>query len=98
MIAGRLLNKVINIFTGLFGMATVVVMFILALNNMLPVNFLGEKAISLGFARTYLTLATVLCAGLEFTLKRNVILAVIFAAIIVAVAAMTLYADFGMTL
>lgn len=98
MIVGRLLNKFINIFTGLFGMATVVIMFVIALNNMLPINFLGEKAITLGYLRTYFTLATVLCAGLEFTLKRNLILAVIFAAIIVAVAAMTLYSDFGITL
>ena len=97
MIAGRLLNKVINIFTGLFGMATVVVMFILALNNLLPINFLGEKAITLGYFRTYFTLATVLCAGLEFTLKRNVILAAVFAAILIAVVVMTLYADFGVT-
>ena len=98
MIVGRLLNKFINIFTGLFGMATVLVMFVLALNNLLPVNFLGEKAISLGYMRTYFTLATVLCAGLEFTLKRNVIFAAVFAAILIAVVVMTLYVDFGMSL
>ena len=98
MIVGRLLNKVINVFTGLFGIATVVVMFIIALNNALPVNFLGEKAITLGRLRTYFTLATVLCAGLEFTLKRNLVIAIIFAAIIIAVAALTLYTDFGMSL
>ncbi len=98
MIVGRLLNKFINVFTGLFGIATVIVMFVIYLNNALPINFLGEKAIALGRWQTYLTLATVFCAGLEFTLKRNVILALIFAAIIVAVAALVLYTDFGMSL
>lgn len=96
MVVGKALNKIINIFTGLFGIATVVVMFIICLNNALPINFLGDKAISLGYARTYLTLATVMCAGLEFTLKRGLILAIIFAAILVAVAAFMLYTDFGM--
>ena len=96
MIVGRFLNKFINVFTGLFGIATVVVMFVIYLNNALPINFLGEKAITLGLWRTYLTLATVFCAGLEFTLKRNVILAIIFAAIIVAVAAFMLYTDFAL--
>ena len=96
MIVGRFLNKFINVFTGLFGIATVVVMFVIYLNNALPINFLGDTAVTLGHWRTYLTLATVFCAGLEFTLKRNVILAIIFAAIIVAVAAFMLYTDFGM--
>lgn len=96
MIVGRLLNKFINIFTGLFGIATVIVMFIIYLNNALPVNFLGDKAVTLGHFRTYLTLATVFCAGLEFTLKRNIILSIVFAAIIVAVAAFMLYTDFAM--
>ena len=95
MVIGRFLNKFINIFTGLFGIATVIVMFIIYLNNALPINFLGEKAVTLGHLRTYFTLATVFCAGLEFTLKRNIILAIIFAAILVAVAAFMLYIDFG---
>ena len=96
MIVGKILNKFINVFTGLFGIATVVVMFIIYLNNALPINFLGDSAITLGHFRTYFTLLTVFCAGLEFTLKRNVILAIIFAAILVAVAAFMLYTDFGM--
>ena len=96
MIIGKILNKFINVFTGLFGIATVVVMFVIYLNNALPINFLGESAITLGHLRTYFTLLTVFCAGLEFTLKRNVILAIIFAAILVAVAAFMLYTDFGM--
>lgn len=93
MIVGRLLNKVINVFTGLFGIATVVVMLIIYINNSLP--FLGGKAATLGSVRNYLTLATVFCAGLEFTLKRNIILAAIFAAILVAVAAFMMYTDFA---
>lgn len=93
MIIGRFVNKFINVFTGLFGIATVVVMLIIYINNALPVNFLGEKAITLGRVRNYLTLATVFCAGLEFTLKRNILLAVIFAAILVAVAAFMIYTD-----
>ncbi|MDE6029198.1 MAG: hypothetical protein K2F90_02615 [Clostridiales bacterium] len=96
MIVGKFINKFINVFTGLFGIATVVIMFVIYLNNALPINFLGDKAITLGHYRTYFTLVTVFCAGLEFTLKRNVFLAVIFAAIIVAVAAFMLYTDFGM--
>lgn len=95
MVVGKILNKFINVFTGLFGIATVVIMFVIYLNNALPVNFLGEKAITLAHLRNYFTLATVFCAGLEFTLKRNIILAIIFAAILVAVAAFMLYTDFG---
>lgn len=94
MIVGRLLNKVINVFTGLFGIATVVVMLIIYINNA-GGNFLGEAAFTLGNWKNYLTLATVFCAGLEFTLKRNVILAIVFAAIIVAVAVFMLYTDFA---
>ena len=33
MIVGRLLNKVINIFTGLFGIATLILMLIVYINN-----------------------------------------------------------------
>lgn len=97
MVIGKIINKFINVFTGLFGIATVVIMFIIYLNNAVPVNFLGDAAITLGHFRTYFTLATVFCAGLEFTLKRNVILAIIFAAIIVAVGAFMLYTDFALT-
>ena len=43
--------------------------------------------------RNYFTLATIFCAGIEFTLKRNVILAVVFAVIVVAVAAFMIYSD-----
>lgn len=97
MVVGRLLNKFINIFTGLFGIATVVLMFIIYLNSSLPVNFLGDKATVLGNLKNYFTLATVFCAGLEFTLKRNLILAIIFAAIVVATAAFMLYTDFSVS-
>lgn len=94
MIVGRVINKFINIFTGLFGIATVILMLIIYLNNAMPFTLIPvEAAIKIGHARNYCTLATVFCAGIEFTLKRNVILAVIFAAIIVAVAAFMIYTD-----
>ncbi len=94
MIVGRILNKVINIFTGLFGIATLVLMLIVYINNAAPIIPVAA-AIKIGNARNYCTLATVFCAGAEFTLKRNVILAIVFAGIIVAVAAFMLYTDFA---
>lgn len=98
MIVGRVLNKFINVFTGLFGIATVVLMLVIYINSAVPVNFLGEKAIMLGNLKDYFMLATVFCAGLEFTLKRNIILAVIFAAIVIATAVFMLYIDFSVNL
>lgn len=98
MVVGRVINKFINIFTGLFGIATVIIMLVIYINNALPISFLGEAAITLGHLKNYFTLATVFCAGLEFTLKRNVILAIIFAVILVAAAAFMLYIDFGLSL
>lgn len=93
MIAGRLLNKVINIFTGLFGMATLVLMLIVYLNNAVGGIIPASAALSIGQARNYCTLATVFCAGIEFTLKRNVVVAIIFACIVVAVAVFMIYTD-----
>lgn len=93
MIVGRLLNKVINIFTGLFGIATIILMLIVYINNAMGGIIPADAALSIGSARNYCTLATVLCAGIEFTLKRNVILAIVFAGIIVAVAVFMIYTD-----
>ena len=93
MITGRILNKFINVFTGLFGIATVIVMLIIYINSASPINFLGENAITLGNWKNYLTLATVFCAGLEFTLKRNFIFAIVFAVIIASLLVFMLYTD-----
>ncbi|MBD5131396.1 MAG: hypothetical protein HDT28_02200 [Clostridiales bacterium] len=92
MITGRILNKIINIFTGLFGIATLVLMLIVYLNNLAGI-IPSDIAIKIGAARNYCTLATVFCAGVEFTLKRNIIFAIVFACIIVAVAAFMIYTD-----
>jgi len=94
VIAGRLLNKIINIFTGLFGIATLILMLIVYINNMTGI-IPTAAAVSINNARNYCTLATVFCAGIEFTLKRNVIFAVIFACIVAAVGAIMLYTDFA---
>lgn len=94
MIVGRMLNKVINIFTGLFGIATLVLMLVVYINNASSV-IPAATAIRIGNIRNYCTLATVFCAGLEFTLKRNIILAIVFGCIIVAVASFMLYTDFA---
>lgn len=92
MIIGRALNKIINVFTGMFGIATLILMLIMYVNNM--VTFLpAQGAVNVSIARNYLTLATVFCAGAEFTFKRNIFLAIIFAAIVVAVAAIMIYTD-----
>lgn len=95
MIVGRALNKVINIFTGLFGIATLILMLIVYLNNafggFIPYDIIAK----ISMARDYTTLGTVLCAGAEFTLKRNVILAIVFAGIVVAVVVFMLYTDFA---
>ncbi len=94
MIVGRVLNKFINIFTGLFAIATLILMLIIYINNAAGGNIMPvSAAASIGNARNYCTLATVFCAGTEFTLKRNFILAIVFAAIIVAVAAFMIYTD-----
>ena len=94
MIIGRLLNKLINIFTGLFGIATLVLMLVIYINNALSGAIMPvDIAIKVGNARNYCTLATVFCAGVEFTLKRNVVLVIVFAAIIAAVAAFMIYTD-----
>ncbi len=93
MVVGRLINKVINVFTGLFGMATLVLMLIIYLNNAIGGFIPSAAAQNIAVARDYCTLATVFCAGIEFTLKRNVILAVVFAGLIVAVATFMLYTD-----
>lgn len=95
MIVGRLLNKIINIFTGLFGMATLVLLLIIYLNNALGGIIPAAAAINIGTARNYCALATVFCAGIEFTLKRNVVVAIIFACIVVAVAMFMVYYDFA---
>ena len=95
MIAGRVINKVINVFTGLFGIATLVLMLIIYLNNGIGGLIPSAAAQNIAVARDYTTLATVFCAGIEFTLKRNVILAIIFAGLIVAVAVFMLYTDFA---
>lgn len=93
MIAGRVLNKVINIFTGLFGIATIILMLVCYINSALG-GFLPAHVIAtIESGRNYSTLATVFCAGIEFTLKRNVVLAIVFACIVVAVAAFMLYTD-----
>lgn len=95
MVVGRVVNKVINIFTGLFGIATLILMLIVYLNNAVGGLIPADIAQNIATARDYTTLATVFCAGIEFTLKRNVILAIIFAGLIVAVAVFMLYTDFA---
>ncbi|MCH5164858.1 MAG: hypothetical protein J1G01_00460 [Clostridiales bacterium] len=93
MIVGRLLNKIINIFTGLFGIATLVLMLVIYLNNAAGGIISVSAAQSVARARNYFTLATVLCAGAEFTLKRNIIAAIIFAGVIAAVTVFMIYTD-----
>lgn len=100
MVVGRIINKFINIFTGLFGIITLVLMLIIYINYSVKVGdnpgILPEAAMeAINRARNYFTLATVFCAGAEFTLKRNVILAIIFACIVAGVAAFMVYADFA---
>ena len=93
MIIGKYLNKVINIFTGTFAIATLVLMLVWYINNSFG-GFMPESAVlTVERFRNYFTLATIFCAGIEFTLKRNVILAVVFAVIVVAVAAFMIYSD-----
>lgn len=99
MVVGRLLNKVINIFTGLFAISTLVLMLVWYINNAVGGFILPANALTtVERLRNYFTLATIFCAGIEFTLKRSVVLAVIFACIVVACAGFMLYTDFGVTL
>ena len=93
MIVGRVVNKFINIFTGLFAISTIVLMLVWYIKNSFG-GFMPESAVlTVERFRNYFTLATIFCAGIEFTLKRNVILAVVFAVIVVAVAAFMIYSD-----
>lgn len=95
MIVGRLLNKIINIFTGLFAITTLVLMLVWYINHAFG-GFLPASALStVERLRNYFTLGTIFCAGIEFTLKRNVVFAAIFACIVVAVAVFMLYSDFA---
>ncbi len=95
MIVGRLINKVLNIFTGLFAISTLVLMLVWYINHVsggLILSADGALA-TVERLRNYFTLATIFCAGTEFTLKRNIILAIIFACIVVAVALFMIYTD-----
>ncbi|MCH5350754.1 MAG: hypothetical protein J1F39_02145 [Clostridiales bacterium] len=95
MIVGRLLNKIINIFTGLFAISTLILMLVSYINSYTNVLVLAGEGVAetVERFRNYFTLATIFCAGIEFTLKRNIILAIIFACIVVAVAAFMIYTD-----
>lgn len=95
MIVGRLLNKIINIFTGLFAIATLVFMLVWYINN--SISFLAPSAVvTLERLRNYFTLATIFCAGTEFTLKRSLVVAIVFACIVAAVAGFMVYSDVSM--
>lgn len=92
MIIGRLLNKIINVFTGLFAIAALVFMLVLYINHSIPIlTYDAVKTVER--FRNYCTLATVFCGGIEFTLKRNMIAAIVFAGIVVAVAIFMIYSD-----
>lgn len=94
MVLGKALNRIINVFTGLFAIATLVLMLVWYLNRALDSLLLPESAVlTVERFRNYFTLATIFLAGIEFTLKRNIVFAIIFAVIVVAVAAFMIYAD-----
>ena len=96
MVIGRIINKFINIFTGLFAIVTLILMLLLYINSSVG-GFLPSAAVfTLERVRNYFMLATVFCAGTEFTLKRNFILAIIFACVVAAVAAFMIYSDVTM--
>ncbi len=96
MIIGRLLNKIINIFTGLFAIATLVLMLVWYINNACG-GFLNPSALAtVERSRNYFTLATIFCAGIEFTLKRNLVVAIVFACVVAAVAIFMVYSDVTM--
>ena len=95
MVIGKYINKVINIFTGLFAIATLVLMLVWYVNN--TFDFMPASAVlTVERFRNYFTLATVFCGGIEFTLKRNIILAIVFAVIVIAVASFMIYGDVTM--
>lgn len=96
MVIGRLLNKIINIFTGLFAISTLVFMLVWYINSAIGGFLTPSAVLTLERLRNYFTLATIFCAGTEFTLKRNLILAIVFACIVVAVAAFMIYSDVSM--
>lgn len=95
MIVGRLLNRIISIFTGLFAIATLVLMLVWYINNSFGGFLPAATLATIERLRNYFTLGTIFCAGIEFTLKRNIIFAVGFACIVIAVAGFMLYYDFA---
>ena len=95
MVVGRVINKVINVFTGLFAIATLVLMLVWYINHVSGGIILSAEGslATVERMRNYFMLATIFCAGAEFTLKRNLILAIIFACVVVAVALFMIYTD-----
>ena len=93
MIIGRLLNKIINIFTGLFAMSTLVLMLVWYIDYAVGGVLTPNALLALERARNYCMLITIFLGGIEFTLKRNLFFAIVFAAIVVAVAAFMIYYD-----
>ncbi len=93
MIIGRILNKVINIFTGIFAISTLILMLVWYINNAFG-SFMPASAVAtVEKFRNYFTLVTIFLAGIEFTLKRNIIFFIVFACIVVAVAVFMIYSD-----
>ncbi len=93
MVLGRALNKIVNVFTGLFAIATLVLMLVWYINNACGGFMPASAVLTVERFRNYFMLATIFCAGVEFTLKRGLVLFIIFAVIVVAVAVFMIYTD-----
>ncbi len=94
MIIGRFFSGVLNVLCGIFAIATLVLMLVWYINNSLGGILLNADALAtVERFRNYFMLATIFCAGIGFTLRRNIILAIVFAVIVAAVALFMVYTD-----
>ncbi len=94
MIIGKFFSGFLHVLTGIFAIATLILMLVWYINNAVGGILLQGDALSWVLRlKNYLTLATIFCAGIDFTLKRNIVFAIIFACIVVAVALFMVYTD-----
>lgn len=94
MIIGRPIAMLLNILAGILGIATIILMLVKYINMALPINFLPADILAqIDSIIMYTTWGTLFCCGLSFTLKRNVIFAVVFLVIIIATLALMIYCD-----
>lgn len=92
MIIAKPITKILGFLAGLSAMATLVLLLLWYIGN--SVSFLPDAALqNIAHWRDYFTIGTLLLAGLQFALNRNIIFAIILVAIIAGVLAFMIYSN-----